>query len=470
MTSNGFLGIDASKGYSDFVLLDGSLQALSKPIQFDDTRRGHRQLSSWLNRQIEVHNLDQVWAGVESTGGFEDNWHARLIELGNTLPVKIARLNPLGVKHAAKATLPDQVTDAQSAYYIAAYLRRYREKVSWQQPETKYRSFRSFDGHIRLLVKQRSQLISQFKQLLYSCFPELQRFCKDSIPNWVLELLTKYPTPQKLARARPTTVAKINYVSLEKAQRLVDKAKQSVAGRAAGNDGILMASMASQIQVKQRHIAKLKKKLTQKCQGPETELLETIPGIATYSAVALMIQIENIRRFATPGKLAGYFGVYPAIRVSGDKKPVVRMSKKGRAQMRATLYMCAGNAVLHDEHLKGIYHKHRGKGKSHKQALGVLMHKLLRIIWGMLTRQTAYNADKDRSNQQKNNRPDTNSQQNELESKRRLQAFDQDAPISRVASKKRKAYQHSQVSKAEQMRDVADTPPDKHTKNVCQSP
>jgi transposase len=468
--NNGFLGIDASKGYSDFMLLDESLQALSKPIQFDDTRGGHEQLAGWLSRLIKAHNLDLVYAGVESTGGFEDNWYARFIELGQTLPVKIARLNPLTVKHAAGATLADQVTDVESARNIAGYLRRYREEVNWQQPLAKYRSFRSFDGHIRLLVKQRSQLISQFKQLLYSCFPELQRFCKDSIPNWVLELLKKYPAPQKLARAHPESVARINYISAEKAQKLISKAKQTVAGRATDSDGFLLASMAGQIQATQRHISQLKDKLAEQCGGPEIALLETIPGIATYSAMALMIQIEDIRRFATPGKLTGYFGVYPAIRVSGDQKPVVRMSKKGRSAMRATLYMCASNAVLHDEHLKRIYHSHRAKDKSHKQALGVIMGKLLRIIWGMLTHQTAYNARTDRLNQQKNGHPATDNQQKELESKRRLQSFDEDAPISRIASKKRKAYQHSQVSKAEQMRDVPDTPADKHTKNVCQSP
>jgi hypothetical protein len=58
---HGFLGIDASKDYSDFVLLDDSLQALSKPIQFDDTRKGHQQLTGWLSRLIEVHNLDRVF-------------------------------------------------------------------------------------------------------------------------------------------------------------------------------------------------------------------------------------------------------------------------------------------------------------------------------------------------------------------------------------------------------------------------
>lgn len=458
MNNRAFLGIDASKGYSDFVLLNESFEALSKPVQFDDTRAGHQALASWLTRCIGKHNLTHIYAGVESTGGFENNWHAMCMDLGMVLPLQITRLNPSVVKDAAKATLATQVTDALSASHIAHYLIRYGDQVIYQQPETKYRSFRSLDRHIRLLVRQRSQLISQLKQLLYSCFPELQRFCKQGVPNWVLELLIAYPTPQKLARARVKTLAKIPFITAGKAQTLIGNAKQTVAARGNDIDGLLIASLAGDIQARQKRISQLKKVLTDECAGEEIQLLDTLPGVAAYSAAAIMIQIEDIRRFATPSQLAGYFGIYPVLKQSGDKKPVIRMSKKGRAAMRATLYMCANSAVLKDPHLKKIYHNHRGKGKSHKQALGVLMHKLLRIVWGVLTHKTAYNHKVDKENQQRHPSSAGMSLQKEIASKRRHQKYDEQAPISRIAAKKRKVYQQSQVSDAEQVRDHIDTP------------
>lgn len=458
--NHAFLGIDSSKGYSDFVLLNDCFEVLSKPVQFDDTRKGHQAVAGWLARCIKKYKLTRIYAGVESTGGFENNWHAMFIDLARSLPVQIARLNPSVVKDAAKATLSVQVTDAVSAYHIASYLIRYGDQVTYGQPETKYRSFRSLDNHLRLLIRQRSQLINQLKQLLYYCFPELQRFCKYGIPNWVLELLIGYPSPQKLSRAHPRTVAKINYITLSKAETLIDKAQQTVASRGGFTDGYLIASLARDIQAKQKRIDQHKKMLAEACAGPEIDLVETISGIATNSAVAIMIQIEDIARFATPGHLAGYFGVFPAIKVSGDQQPVVRMSKKGRSALRATLYMCASNAVLKDPHLKRIYHRHRATGKTHKQALGVIMHKLLRVIWGVLTNRTAYDVQIDQFNQQTNDFPADQPQQRELASKRRHQDFDEDAPISRIATKKRKAYQLSQVSQAEQVRDPVGTPVD----------
>ncbi len=453
--NSGYVGIDVSKGYSDLVILNQELQVLTKPVQFDDTRKGHQRLIQWLGRCMDTYNLDRLYGGVESTGGFEDNWYASLMEAGKALPLHVARLNPLAVKNAARASLSMQTTDALSAVHIARYLIRYADEITWDTALTKYRSLRSFDGHIRLLVRQRTQLITQFRQLLYSCFPELQRFCKHGIPNWVLELLKAYPSPQKLSRARAQTVAKINFISLEKAARLIDNARQTVAARGHESDEFLIASMARQIQESQKQVNALKEKLVADCQGEHTKLLETISGIGNYSAASLMIQIEDIRRFACPGKLSGYFGVYPSLKESGDKQSVVRMSKKGRAAMRATLYMCANNAVLKDPHLKAIYHRHRSKGKSHKQSLGVIMHKLLRIIWGVLSSGSGYDQAVDQANQLKKvSDPRKDTLQQEMASKRREQPFDDAAPISRIATKKRKAYQLSQVSSAEQVRDL----------------
>jgi hypothetical protein len=104
--------------------------------------------------------------------------------------------------------------------------------------------------------------------------------------------------------------------------------------------------------------------------------------------------------------------------------------------------MCAMVAVRHDEHLKSVYVNQRARGNAHRQAIGVVMHKMLRIIWGMLTSETAYNPKVDQENQDKA-LPINDVQSNEIKNKRRLQEYDRDAPISRVAYKKRRVHQAS---------------------------
>jgi hypothetical protein len=292
-----------------------------------------------------------------------------------------------------------------------------------------------------LLNKQKTQLINELKQLLYTSFPELQRFCKSSIPGWVLELLGQYPSSAALSKARVEKLCKIKAITAAKAGQLIGQAKLSVASRHQSTDSFLVKNMATGILHVQQQLALYKEHLEQTCQGPEVDLLTTIKGVGRYSAAAIIIQIEDIRRFPSPKHLAGFFGLHPTVDQSGDKKVKSRMSKKGRPALRAALFMCANSAVLFDPHLKSIYARHRAKGNNHKAALIVIMHKLLRIIWGVLSHQKAYNSDIDLKNQQaaKEVVPD----KNETEKKRRMQDYDEQAPISRIETKKRKAYQSS---------------------------
>jgi len=453
-----YLGIDVSKGYSDFLLLDTQHRRLAPVFQLDDSFSGHQILEKWIRDMLESHGISQLYAAVESTGGFEDNWFSCLSRLSATLPIKVSRLNPSVVKNAARADLKGQVTDAQSARNIASYLIRYTGQVAYQKGESRYCAYRSLHNHIQLLTKQKTQMVNELKQLLYRCNPELQRYCKSSVPKWVLGLLAQYPTAAKLARGKATKMARIKTITQAKAEQLIDRAKKSVASRGEFTDAYLVQALVQDIKAKQTRLDELKELLSENCTGTEVELLQSIKGIGAYSAACIMIQIEEISRFASPKHLAGYFGLYPTIKESGDKRYVSRMSKKGRPAIRATLFMCANTAVLFDPHLKNIYARHRAKGKGHKQALGVVMHKMLRMIWGVLSSGKSYDPRLDQHNILKTKHAPEHNIEKETQLKRALQPFDGEAPISRLAAKKRKAHQTSQASHAEQVRDLIDVP------------
>jgi transposase len=444
-----FLGVDVSKGYADFTLLDPRKNQLEKAFQLDDTGKGHDVLKKQLLRMMEDHKISHLYCGVESTGGFENNWYGSLASWSKAIPVSIARLNPAGVKKSIEAGLNRNVTDALSSRYIAEYMISHPEVIKYDIQDVEYASYRSLHTHINLLKKQQTQLINQLKAILYYGFPELMRYCKHSVPFWVLEVLTKYPSVKKVAGLKPERLTKFNHVDVDKAKAIITKAKNSVASRNNESTSFLIQSLAEQILEKQLLIGKHKKFLEQSCQGPDVTLLTTITGIGAYSAAAVMIEIEDIKRFTKPKSLVCFFGVNPELKESGDKKFVVRMSKKGRATMRAILYMCATSAVRYDEHMKAIYQKHRGKGKTHKQALGVIMQKLLRVIWGVLTTKTEYNSGVDMKNQAKSPKTTVKIKDSELVEKRRFQEADVDAPISNKQTKKRKVHAESQAPKLE---------------------
>ncbi len=78
-------------------------------------------------------------------------------------------------------------------------------------------------------------------------------------------------------------------------------------------------------------------------------------------------------------------------------------------------------------------------------ALGAVMHKILRIIYGMLKNNTAYNPNIDKNNSQKIVIVKTNGK---IVKERRFLKVDQNAPISRRQNKKRKEQNSSQNDKS----------------------
>jgi transposase len=126
-----YLGIDVSKGYADFVFLDSEKTKIEADFQLDDTFTGHTIFYHRICAFITDHPGSQIYAAVESTGGYENNWLNNMTRWQAQLPIQVARLNPLGVSANSKADLSRNITDALSAKNVAGYMISHSEKVSF---------------------------------------------------------------------------------------------------------------------------------------------------------------------------------------------------------------------------------------------------------------------------------------------------------------------------------------------------
>jgi len=429
-----YLGIDVSKGYADFMIINSKKHRVVQGFQLDDTFDGHRSLYNILGRFLFEHPDSTLFAGMESTGGYENNWYNSLIEFQGSLNIQTARLNPLGVMHNSKADLKKNITDKISAQNIAEYLIAHPEKVVYQQQD-RLAGLRKQWGFIKMLTKQCTQFLNQLNTLIYSANPELLSYCKSGVPGWVLKLSVKYPSAANLKRAHAKTVAKIPYVSRQKAQQLIAGAKRSVASVTDVTTEQLIVATAQQILHLKKTIAEQINRMLRECSMPEVELLKTFPGISDLSAVGLIIEIQTIKRFAEAKKLASFFGVHPVYKISGDGVGGVKMSKQGRTAPRQILYMIALSAIQCNPLIRGIYEKHQKQGKHNMAAMGVCMHKILRILYGMLKNNKPFDphidiANRLRSVRLKSDTPAENTN-------RRFQDYDQKAPVSGRQRKKR---------------------------------
>lgn len=436
-----FMGIDVSKGYADFVIIDGHKQSVLKNFQLDDTFDGHSSLYEILRQFVADHRQATIYAAVESTGGYENNWYKALIGFQASLPIRTARLNPLAVVHSAKADLKRNKTDKISAQSVAEFLVAHPEKVIYQQHD-ELASLKKQWGFIRMLTKQCTQLYNQLNSLLYTACPELLRFC-DGMPAWLLTLLLHYPTAAQLKKARPKTLAKIPYITMERAQNLIAEAKVSVASATDTVAAQLVSAVAAQILQMKQTIAAQTQVLTSQCQLPQLELLKTFPGIGDVSAIGLLLEIQSVARFKSVKKLASFFGLHPVLKISGDGCSAFKMSKMGRIEPRRILYTVALSAIQCNPVIKAVYERRLTQGQHKMAAIGVCMHKILRIIYGMLKNNTAFDPKIDQANVNKH-RPTAKTADLPIDKNRRFQNFDPKAPVSRRQRTKRMERKPSQ--------------------------
>lgn len=429
-----YLGVDASKGYADFIILDTQKKVVFESFQLDDTFDGHCLLYELLMKFSTDHPDSIICAALESTGGYENNWYNALVKFQGSLNLQTARINPLGVHHHSKADLRRTVTDKISARNVADYMIAHPEKVSYQSQDY-LASLRKQWGFIKMLTKQCTQLLNQLESLLYSANPEILTYCKDGVPAWVLKLLIKYPTAANLARAKVCSVSRIPFVSTAKAEALVLNAKKSVASAADEVTQQLIAATVNQILHLKETIKIQSAIMARACAAPEVQLLKTFIGISDASAIGLMLNIQSVTRFKTVKKLAAFFGLHPKVKISGDGVSAVRMSKEGRAEPRQILYMVAMVAITKNPLIREIYAERVGQGMEKMAAIGLCMHKILRIVYGMLKNNRPFDPEIDRRNRQK-----PVSQRKQRENKvRRYQNYDSKAPISRRQKAKRTA-------------------------------
>lgn len=441
-----FLGGDVSKGYADWVILSEKKQAVLENFQLDDTYDGHCKLYSMLEDYAEKHPGCEFFAAVESTGGYENNWLNTLKSFQKFINLKVSRINPAGVNFNRRAGLKRNVTDAISAVSIAEYMINHPENVMYDQDD-KWKSLCRHWNFVEMQKRQRAQTINQLETLLYSANPTLMRYKKGDFPNWLLELIIKCPTSDKLSSSNPEKLAKIPYLSLARAKTLVAEAKQNIASATDRNAEILVSQIAIQIKMFDQNIKSQMQLIERDLTCPEIELLKTFIGVRTVSAIGLLLEIETVERFPRTKGISCYFGLHPKFKQSGDKIVGVRMSKQGSKNMRKILFNIAKTAIVHNPLIKEIYEKKVSNGMSKMAAIGVCMHKILRIIYGILKHKQAFNPDIDKQNVEHSKTKHQEKLQNDNASiikSRRYQEFDEKAPISRKQTKKRKEHDLSQ--------------------------
>lgn len=121
----------------------------------------------------------------------------------------------------------------------------------------------------------------------------------------------------------------------------------------------------------------------------EVQLIASIPGFADYSALLILAEIGDIKRFEMPEKLAAYSGLVSSTYQSSSMLRQGRITKQGSKWLRWIMVECCTIAIRKENRLQRFYLRLMRK-KGHQKAIVATARKALTIIWTLLHKQQVF--------------------------------------------------------------------------------
>jgi transposase len=333
--SRRYQALDIHKHYSVVAGVNFEGQVVVEPVRIE-----HADLEGWLKKHIQTTD----YVVIEST---TNAWH--IYDLLVPLAEKVLVANPIKVKQIAQARVK---TDIRDTLILARLLAANMVPVIWVPP--------AHVRNLRYLLSQRRHLVGMHTATVN----------------------------------RMHSVAHRHHLSHPKGKRFNEKNTKWQ------RDDVLSESEQFQLELDmntKKHLAEQTEKITEKLrrmshQKPWAEsmmYLMQLPGFGVITGMTVLAAIGEIKRFETPRHLASYSGLTPGLDQSGVKVRGKKITKEGRKDLRWAMVEVAQRAVKSDPLWKHRFNELQRR-MHRNQAIVVIAHRLLELVWYVLSRRQPY--------------------------------------------------------------------------------
>lgn len=118
-------------------------------------------------------------------------------------------------------------------------------------------------------------------------------------------------------------------------------------------------------------------------------LLLTIPGIGITTAMTILVQLGDIRRFKRLDDLCNYIGLVPKMYASGEKMVTGKMIRRGRKELKIMIIEASWEAIRKDPALMIVFNKLSLRMNKNKAIIRIARKIISRVRY-VLTHQQAY--------------------------------------------------------------------------------
>jgi len=333
--SRRYIALDIHKHYCVVAGVNFDSQVVLEPVRIE-----HADLEAWLEKHIQPSD----YVVIEST---TNAWH--IYDLLEPLAEKVLVANPIKVKQIACARVK---TDIRDTLILARLLAANMIPAIWVPPV--------HVRNLRYLLSQRRHLVGMHTQTVN----------------------------------RMHSVAHRHHLSHPKGKRFNEK------NTVWQQDDELSESEKFQLELDmltKAHLDEQAGKITQKLarmshEKPWAEgmlYLMQLPGFGVITGMTILAAIGEITRFENFKKLSSYSGLTPGVEQSGVKNRGKGITKEGRKELRWAMVEVAQRAVISDP-LWGRRFQELCRRMHRNQAIVVIAHRLLELVWFVLTRHQPY--------------------------------------------------------------------------------
>jgi transposase len=385
-----YVGIDVSKDASTAQGIDEKGKKLFY-FEFTMDAEGFSKLLGVIRSHCK--DFSMLKAAMESTGCY----HTNLLCFLATEGIPCFVINPLLIANFAKLSLRKTKTDKKDAMVIAQFLLIHKDVLVKVEPSQGLQDLKDLARERESLTVLMSGLKNDIKRMLQITFPELESLC-NVFSESMRDIIKQFPS------ARLVRIA--NFVVVKKAltpsdarrtspfypEDFIKAARDSVATNSIAKELILPEKYATlEHLMKQRE--RITEALVEACQAmmiKDIEIITSIGGISDTTASAFLAEVGDYKAFSSYKHLIAFAGLDPSIHQSGKFEGRSKISKRGNRHLRHLSYLMTTCVVRLDNIFREYYLRRRAEGLPYKKAILATAHKLLRVIFTMLTNRTTF--------------------------------------------------------------------------------
>lgn len=411
-----FVGIDVSKNSNQVYAMNfdqNKLLSFSAP----NDSEGASKIEAKLIECLYKNNYESVVIVLESTGmySFHIATYLSSSELLANYSVLVYCINPKTSQNYRKSFSEMDKTDPKDSYILADMARVGKVKDLTPVKGPQKLALQRLTRHRKHISEQ---IVREKLYVLNNIFLKFSAFDRkydglapfsDPFSATAQAILLEYKSPEEIINTPIedltsfiSTISKNRFADSKKvAETLTKCARMSYRLDKAAYEPINTAIASSLailrcLENEMKHINKEIENLSKGFNSDEYNCLISIPGIGPTFAAGILSEIGSIRQFDNEEGLAKFAGLTWRRHQSGDDEyEDTPMTKTGNAYLRYYLIEAASIAVLHNPVYKEYYQKKFAEVKTHQhtRAIALTARKLVRLIYGLLSKNQLYKAN-----------------------------------------------------------------------------